>query len=131
MHHRSGILVSLTLLFAISFLADSGGTFEAEMRGFQGGHLFRAERAAIDASGPNKWNCQHYVEMFNRDRHVYEAPNAECGGIHTVPFGNWGVDSNYGSRQDTDQFAGWCDDPGPVCGGGPEPVNDFETAWRR
>ena len=39
--------------------------------------------------------------------------SAECGqssypGVrHTPPFGNWGATSNYGHKNDTDQFAGW------------------------
>ena len=36
------------------------------------------------------------------------AVNTECGaGVHSAPFGNWSVDSNYGNRNDTDQFRGW------------------------
>ncbi|HXG33909.1 MAG TPA: hypothetical protein VNJ11_11125, partial [Bryobacteraceae bacterium] len=27
--------------------------------------------------------------------------------FHSAPFGNWGVDSNYGTRVDGDQFQGW------------------------
>lgn len=47
--------------------------------------------------------------MRNRGREVFGAPCcAEClGGIHSAPFGNWGVDSNAGSRFNGDQFAGW------------------------
>lgn len=31
---------------------------------------------------------------------------------HSVPFGNWGVDSIWGSRTNGDQFAGWKDENG-------------------
>lgn len=43
--------------------------------------------------------------------------NVECGydtEPHSAPFGNWGVASNYGDIEDTDQFRGWKDE-----GGGP------------
>ncbi len=52
--------------------------------------------------------------MANNNRYAYdtaeECLNA-CGPFcHTVPFGNWGVSSNVGSKQDGNQFEGW--DPG-------------------
>ena len=53
----------------------------------------------------------------NRDRTVAGAVNTECGkrviGFrHSPPWGNWGVDSNYGTRSDTTQFRGWRWDDG-------------------
>ena len=37
--------------------------------------------------------------------------NAECPHpLHTAPFGNWGVTSNFGQRLDGRQFEGWCRD---------------------
>jgi uncharacterized protein (TIGR03437 family) len=37
--------------------------------------------------------------------------HAECPvSIHSPPFGNWGVTSNFGSKQDGHQFQGWCHD---------------------
>lgn len=46
-----------------------------------------------------------YVETLNR--RVWGPVTAECGWFHPGPWGNWGVDSAYGSRTNGDQFAGW------------------------
>ncbi len=44
----------------------------------------------------------------NYKRTVAGGVNTECGkGVHSAPFGNWGVASNYGDVEDTDQFRGW------------------------
>lgn len=54
--------------------------------------------------------CRFYVAFYNDDRYVSGAPwDAECGhgSWHSPPWGNWGVDSNGGSRIDGDQFYGW------------------------
>lgn len=51
--------------------------------------------------------------LYNRNRQIAEGGviNVECpGGIHSAPFGNWGVDSRFGSIKNEDQFAGWYDD---------------------
>ena len=43
----------------------------------------------------------------NRLRTVDGEVNVECGGDgHSAPFGNWGVNSNYGQINDTWQFRG-------------------------
>jgi hypothetical protein len=35
--------------------------------------------------------------------------SAECGyDLHSAPFGNWGVTSSVGTKQDSHQFDGWC-----------------------
>jgi len=37
--------------------------------------------------------------------------NVECSvSVHTAPFGNWGVTSNFGSKTNGHQFQGWCHD---------------------
>jgi len=37
--------------------------------------------------------------------------DAECPNfLHSAPFGNWGVTSNFGKKQDGHQFDGWCHD---------------------
>ena len=57
--------------------------------------------------------CRLSVAGLNRERVVaaWADLNQECGGIqdcwHSPPYGNWGVDSNYGRRVDGDQFQGW------------------------
>ena len=55
--------------------------------------------------------CETYVKFENRVRRVFGTEiAAECPGdsvVHGAPFGNWGVDSNAGTRQNGFQFAGW------------------------
>lgn len=61
--------------------------------------------------------CITKIAFYNVDRTVPGPVNVECGGIsqdymHSAPFGNWGVDSNYGSAHDGYQFSGWYPDDG-------------------
>ena len=52
--------------------------------------------------------CLIHTVDYNRDRYVFGSVNTECTGpFHTVPFGNWGVESNHGSQYDGFQFRGW------------------------
>jgi len=55
--------------------------------------------------------CDVYFQMENTDRHCYGSVWAECMWWR-APYGNWGVDSNVGSRYDDDQFQGWYPDDG-------------------
>ena len=74
--------------------------------------LVVASSAILHASG--ELYCTVTLKGQNRNRTVAGAVNVECGaGIHSAPFGNWGVSSNYGGRTDTDQFRGWEDEDGP------------------
>jgi len=57
------------------------------------------------------WICRVGVVLQNSDRYVATAPEVECSEPHTVPWGNWGVDSNGGIRYDGHQFQGWCHNP--------------------
>lgn len=54
--------------------------------------------------------CSVSVRMVNHNRYAYDTAE-ECFGVpvvgHSVPFGNWGVSSNVGSKRDADQFQGW------------------------
>jgi hypothetical protein len=51
--------------------------------------------------------CIINVNLVNHNRYVYQSAE-ECGRFfHTSPWGNWGVNSNVGTRRDTDQFKGW------------------------
>lgn len=56
--------------------------------------------------------CQISYSGLNKDRKVMGPVSAECPGDppwpHSYPFGNWGVNSNVGSRIDGHQFQGWC-----------------------
>ncbi len=55
--------------------------------------------------------CWLSVAGLNQNRFVWGPVNVECGWEgscwHSPPFGNWGVTSNYGQKQDGDQFQGW------------------------
>ena len=53
-------------------------------------------------------SCTFSVNMVNHNRYAYDTVE-ECSLPHTVPFGNWGVSSNVGSKQDGEQFKGWTD----------------------
>ncbi|HEV2853673.1 MAG TPA: carboxypeptidase regulatory-like domain-containing protein [Thermoanaerobaculia bacterium] len=50
--------------------------------------------------------CSFSVSMVNHNRYAYDTAE-ECSWPHSVPFGNWGVSSNVGSKRDADQFKGW------------------------
>ena len=56
--------------------------------------------------------CRISASGLNRNRRVTGSINAECppSFIHTSPFGNWGVTSNFGQKHDDHQFQGWCHD---------------------
>ena len=55
--------------------------------------------------------CRLSVAGLNRARRVVGNIHAECPEVvHTAPFGNWGVTSNFGSKNNTHQFDGWCHD---------------------
>jgi hypothetical protein len=51
--------------------------------------------------------CVINANLVNHNRYAYQTAE-ECGRFfHTSPWGNWGVNSNVGTRRDTDQFKGW------------------------
>ncbi|MCI0621163.1 MAG: hypothetical protein L0387_05740 [Acidobacteria bacterium] len=50
--------------------------------------------------------CVVQVRMINHNRYVYKT-DQECGLFHSTPWGNWGVSSNVGVKQDANQFQGW------------------------
>ncbi|MGH9720986.1 MAG: hypothetical protein ACRD8O_12295, partial [Bryobacteraceae bacterium] len=56
--------------------------------------------------------CRLSVTGLNQARKVFGPVHAECqdasGVIHSAPFGNWGVSSNYGPKRNDHQFDGWC-----------------------
>ena len=57
----------------------------------------------------------------NRNRTVDGEIDVECGlprEVHTKPFGNWGVKSNYAEPNDRSQFRGWKDE-----GDGPDKLH--------
>ena len=55
--------------------------------------------------------CRISVSGLNRNRRVMGPVNTECPApLHSAPFGNWGVTSNFGPSRDGHQFDGWCHD---------------------
>lgn len=63
--------------------------------------------------------CRLSIGALNQSRKVLGPVNTECGGDphycpfwiwpeHSIPYGNWGVTSNFGQKQDGHQFQGWC-----------------------
>lgn len=65
---------------------------------------------SLDAQqGPS---CVLQFGVWNQSRHFPGDVAVECSWPHTVPFGNWGVESNLGRRRDGQQFEGWHVPPG-------------------
>jgi uncharacterized protein (TIGR03437 family) len=59
--------------------------------------------------------CRLSVAGLNQNRKAMGPIHAECPPtVHSPPFGNWGVTSNFGQKLDGHQFQGWCHDT-PVC----------------
>ncbi|HET8550520.1 MAG TPA: hypothetical protein VFL57_21060 [Bryobacteraceae bacterium] len=53
--------------------------------------------------------CRVSTSGLNQNRRVMGPIHTECPpNIHTPPFGNWGVSSNFGPKYDGHQFQGWC-----------------------
>jgi hypothetical protein len=73
--------------------------------------------------------CQFSIAGLNRQRRAMNGINVECpGSIHTAPFGNWGVTSNYGKKQNGHQFQGWCRDRF-VCDNSGKCETDCRDEW--
>lgn len=51
--------------------------------------------------------CVISVNMVNHNRYAYQTAEECARFFHSTPWGNWGVNSNVGTRRDTDQFKGW------------------------
>ena len=55
--------------------------------------------------------CRFSVAGLNQARRVMGPVNVECPApLHSAPFGNWGVTSNFGPKLNGHQFDGWCRD---------------------
>lgn len=54
--------------------------------------------------------CRLSAAGLNQSRRVTGQIHAECPDdiVHSAPFGNWGVTSNFGKKGDSHQFDGWC-----------------------
>lgn len=54
--------------------------------------------------------CRLSVAGLSQSRRVTGQVHAECPEdiVHSAPFGNWGVTSNFGQKHDSHQFDGWC-----------------------
>lgn len=62
--------------------------------------------------------CSFIVSMGNHNRYAYDTAEECWPNPHSVPFGNWGVSSNVGQKEDGHQFRGWH----PQCNVGSELV---------
>ena len=70
--------------------------------------LFRPQVVRSQGNPENfQLPCRVTVSFWNQKRRVTGPVSKECSRPHSVPFGNWGVNSNYGARWDGDQFSGW------------------------
>ena len=67
--------------------------------------------SAIGVSVAEAARCYTFVDFYNVQRRVPGPVDTECGTgserMHTAPFGNWGVESPHGAKQDGRQFPGW------------------------
>lgn len=102
--------LSLLMLFAASTLgaARMGGASDV---------LSHSQDRPVIYAEPVPSKCYLDRSWENDNRSLFGVLKAECGGDlatcsgdtveHSVPYGNWGVDSQIASRNDTDQFAGW------------------------
>ncbi|MCZ2147077.1 MAG: hypothetical protein LC126_04815 [Bryobacterales bacterium] len=73
--------------------------------------------------------CRLSVAGLNRNRRVVGAITAECPNpIHSAPFGNWGVTSNFGVKHDGHQFDGWCHNT-PICDNAGNCRTDCTDGW--
>ncbi|MCC6591081.1 MAG: hypothetical protein IT168_30630 [Bryobacterales bacterium] len=74
--------------------------------------------------------CRLSVAGLNRERRVIGPVNTECPTqpIHSAPFGNWGVTSNYGGKRDGHQFDGWCHNS-MVCDNSGNCRTDCRDGW--
>ena len=74
--------------------------------------------------------CRLSVAGLNQSRRVTGQIRAECPEdiIHTPPFGNWGVSSNFGQKADSHQFDGWCHDT-RVCDNEGNCKTDCRDGW--
>ncbi|HEX7087155.1 MAG TPA: hypothetical protein VF198_12385 [Vicinamibacterales bacterium] len=69
----------------------------------------------VESSEPIPGTCTLDRSWRNDNRVVFGPVYAECPGDyascfpieHTVPWGNWGVDSNAGNKNDSNQFWGY------------------------
>lgn len=78
--------------------------------------LLASTTGFLNAQSPNDLYCAVTYEGQNRNRTVAGDVNVECGfdtEPHGAPFGNWGVNSFYGGKTNTDQFRGWKHIDGP------------------
>lgn len=53
-------------------------------------------------------SCRVEYTTWNANRYVYGPVDTECSGVHSKPFGNWGVRTESHGKIDGHQFQGWC-----------------------
>ena len=73
--------------------------------------------------------CRLSVAGVNRERRVMGSISAECPHpLHSAPFGNWGVASNFGPKLNGHQFQGWCHDM-LVCDNAGQCLSNCSDGW--
>ena len=73
--------------------------------------------------------CRLSVAGVNRERRVMGSIAAECPNpLHSAPFGNWGVASNFGPKLNGHQFQGWCHDM-RVCDNAGQCLSNCSDGW--
>ena len=74
--------------------------------------------------------CRISVAGVNQARRVKGDVHVECPEdiVHSPPFGNWGVTSNFGQKGDSHQFDGWCHDT-RVCDNAGTCQTDCTAGW--
>jgi uncharacterized protein (TIGR03437 family) len=78
---------------------------------FVGRHVLKVHLLLLVSLPLHAQVCRLSVAGLNQARRVTGSIQAECPSVvHSSPFGNWGVASNYGQRGNSHQFQGWCHD---------------------
>jgi uncharacterized protein (TIGR03437 family) len=78
-------------------------------QGIHNNSSFRASVLVILTVPLSAQVCRISTSGLNQNRKVLGPVHSECPvSIHTPPFGNWGVTSNFGSKVNDHQFQGWC-----------------------
>src|SRR4051794_18711120 len=79
------------------------------MRGLVRGSILASALLLPLVSPSGAQVCRISISGLNRNRSVTGPVHTECPpSFDTAPFGNWGVSSNFGQKQDDHQFQGWC-----------------------
>lgn len=118
--HIVGALLTVVVGLAVLGL-DSGAADLESANSLVGGSPTISASLNSPAPRPTE-QCRLLFVLENRQREVNADVNEECGcafdpgctgtdDCHSCTWGNWGVDSLWSSRQDSNQFRGWQQEP--------------------